>query len=576
MRYLCLLVMFAARLAGCASPGPGAPDGVGFDLGPLPAGPRQASDVPSVTGDAYIEAGGTTTVNGTGLIIDATGADHFSYGLYACAVPPGYKLASASFEVQDVQAGSSSGFYIGYADYGGTGLWEWHGPYLDNAAPAFSGPVANYLSPERNFYFAVVAPHGVKVQFNLCWVQMDIVPVEAPPAGQEMVDQQALATSLAVLPATAPNISADAPVIAYIKDDGSGTKLNLAYYSQGQWVVSPLMPADDFARPLLHWLGGESILVAYDLTSNELLDIRLRQDFSIASTATIMANPGTPFLSASLDVDPVTGLLGIAHAYSMDTSSALYYSTNDGTGWQTGASAYSGSDRIASLSFRFGPAGGDPWLLFTHGTIDTSLAFILNFVLESGRFTGGNWQFTPVTFTDSPLIVRLNFAADNTPQVAFVSSRIFDNPIPPVSASLLFDIYAGSYSGSWSFAEVFHSTVTPHISIPIMTIDMDDATDIAWAASDALIYSQATGTIEVDVATITPTGGQLDPAAHYMTYSGGWSESAYFTGSEGHSFSWGATASGPAAAYILAKPIDAAAVFALQFSQASDLLYWSK
>lgn len=575
MRYLSLLTLVAALLSACAGLSPVAGVSRGFDLGPLPVGERQASDVPNVLGDAAFETGGTTTVSGTALIIDATGTDQYSYGLYAFDLPAGYRLVSASIEVQDVTAPGGNGYYIGFADYGGTGRWEWHGPNTDNVSPAFLGSPENYVSPLSQFIFAIVAPHGVKVQFNQCWVQIDIVAIEKPPAGPQTADVSSTLPSLAVLPATAPNIAADAPLIAYTKVTDPDSKLFLAYYNGGEWVHQPIMPQDNFSRALLAWLpSGQGVIVANDLTTGALIDIRVNQALAVTSSTVIMANPGTMFFNASLAYDAASGTLSVAHAYANDTVGQLYYSSNDGSGWQTGPVLYDG-DPVAGVVLRPDPLGGDPWLLFAHGTIDRSTLLILTFTLESGRLSGGNWTFTPVSFPYSPLAVDLTFKADGTPQAAFLSARNYN--ILGIDISLLYDVYAGSYSGGWNFEEVFHGNVSPGIGFPVVPIDIDDGTDVSMAAPDELLFSEVVGTVRINLLTMLPESGLLTQYVHYMKNSGGWSESpADFTGPAGRSFSWGRTASGPAAAYVLAVPLDVTAFLNGNTNQINDIIYWSK
>lgn len=560
------------RVAGISAPG--------WDIGPLPVSARRASTAYVIDGADTDAVGGTTTVDFTSLIIDGTPppmppAPGFSWARYGFLAPAGTRINSISLDVQDVQ----SEYWIGLSNYT-RGVWEWHGPFSVNQTLPIGIGSANYVSPAGTFYWAVVAAHGNVLKLNFTTVDYTNFQLYVPPQGQ----QTAVAGG-SLAPALALNSSDHAPLIAYIHVEGVDQKLYLAYYDSSVWVQQPLLPEHNFSRPQLRWLGTEWIVTAYDQTAGALVDIRINQTLSIVSITTIMADPGLAFANQSLDVSPA-GELGLAHGYTDGTTGQLYYSWNDGSGWQSTPALHDG-DPVGGMCFRFDPQpGADPWLFYTHGTIDTTSTILINYTMEEGRLNGGTWTFTPFDYPDSPLAMDLRFKTDQSPQLCFLASKLFtyENVFPPFtfSGSLLYNIVVSSKSGAvWNApVTVFAGSLVPHFTLapPLLTVDVDDAAEVEWAKDSELLYASFTGTVDIDLGTLQPNGGSLAPNVQYMEDEGsGFTASPFFSGLPGNSFSWDeyAAFSYQAAAYIKSDNIDPAALMGGQVDAANDLLFWS-
>jgi hypothetical protein len=544
----------------------------GFDIGPLPVTARHASDTSLVFGNVFEAVGDGTSISDRALIIDGN-AIHFSWARYALAVPVDMRLNSISL---DVQAASPNEYWVGLANYS-RDAWEWHGPYSANASVPVDNQSANYVSPAGTFYWAVVAARDNALQLNFTTVDYTSVHLYVPPEGQ-----QTILTGGSLTPALALNSSDHAPLIAYIHTDGTDQKLYLAYYDGSAWVQQPVSPEHDFSLPKLRWLGTEWIITAYDRTAGALVDIRISRALLIKSVTTIMANPGLSFANQSLDVSS-TGEIGLAHGYAGSTAGQLYYSWNDGTGWQSTAALHDG-DPVTGISFRYDPqAGADPWLIYTHGTTDTSSTIIITYVMEEGRQNGGAWTFTPISYPDSPLTVDLGFKEDGTPQLCFLASRVYSYSFfgNNFTGSLLYDVVAGTRDGlGWSTDPVFTATITPHYSFPnsFLTINVNDGAEVDWAKEDELLYAGFAGSVDIDIATQKPTGGTLTPSVQYMADTGsGFTDTSFFDGLAGRSFSWGwyPTVMYQAAAYIKSDTVDPLTLMGGQVDTANDLLYWS-
>ena len=237
-------------------------------------------------------------------------------------------------------------------------------------------------------------------------------------------------------------------------------------------------------------------------------------------------------------------------------------------------------DLVGGVSFRYDPQGGDPWLIYSHGTIDTSAAILIDFTLEQGRLHGGTWTFTPVSYPDSPISVDLDFAADGTPQVCFLAARDYSLSFPvSFTASLLYDVVVAVKSGNvWSMSPIFTGTLTPHYTFPnpYITIDVDDGAGVRWTTTSELLYTKLTGSVQLDIATQQPTGGTLTPSAQYMVRQGSsYVDDSRFTASPGHSFSWSLADDGHlAAAYIKSDPVDPQELFSGHSEPENDLIYW--
>ncbi len=573
----CLLLLAVLGLGACQgqSTAPGARDtGPGWDIGELPTAPRHASATSVVNGADYDAAGDGATVAGTALMLSGAGLD-YSWARYAFSVPAGEFVRSLSLDVQDV----SSEYWVGLSNYT-RGVWEWHGPYNVSDSPVLHQPRTDYVSPGGVFYWVVLSVRGHDLQLNTSTVVSAVRELyPSSPGNYTIVSGNCTAPVLVHLPQIEPNVVEGAPLIAYIHYEGADPKLNFAYSTFGGWTTLPVLPAHNFWRPELRWLGTEGIITAYDLTDSALVDIRFDSELNIKSSTTIMAGPGIGLVNQSLDVT-AGGELGLAQAYADATTGQLYFSTNDGTGWQNSAALYSG-DPVAGLCFRYDPLGGDPWLMFCHGTVDTSSSVIIRFTLEEGRQSGGTWNFTPLDYPDAPLSADLNFDVDGAPQLCFLAARDYtlNNPFVTYTGTLLYDAVVATKSGAaWDTTKVYTSTISPHYSFPndYITFSVAAASEVRWATLKQLSYASITGDVDINIASQQPTGGTLSPGVQYMIgETGTYLNDDRFGGLPGSNFSWSPCVDTvPAAAYITRDAVDPLALFSGQVDQASDLLYW--
>jgi hypothetical protein len=556
------------------APGPGQP----FALGPLPDSQHVALStqvVPAVPPDA--ESG--TSAIGPALVIDASPPTlrHYAWARYAYGVPPRGVVNSVSVDVSNV----TGEYWVGFSDYAVNGAWEWHGPYTASATPAFKYAWQCYLSPARNLYWVVVAPAGSKLQLNFSTVDYDMAPLSVPPAGEQGVDLADCQNPSLVLLPPSTDVDDGAPLIAYTQHaDAAHPKLYFAYYSGGHWQLLPIMPENDYLMPLMRFDSEPGVIVVYNVTAAQLQCLRFDLGLNITAVEPIMDTPvGPPFFNASLDYDGA-GELGVAHAYSDDAGGKLFFSWNDGSGWQTSAALHD-DDSVGGVSFRYDPAAGQDWLLYTHGTMTrTESTLIIDFSLESGRGGQASWTFTPVNYSDSPLGVHLQFMPSGTPQVLINAARDFHIDFPvSYTASVLVDILVGAYSGSsWDLSNrIYTSTLTPSLSWPHLVMDIAAGGEVAWARKDELIFSEYSGQILYNLQLGQVDGGSITPVLHYRTQGSddyGTDVEQYFTGSTGRAFSW-VEGAHHACAYVLAETLDAATVFSGELRPPNDLRYWS-
>jgi hypothetical protein len=413
-----------------------------------------------------------------------------------------------------------------------------------------------------------------------------------PPAGSSIADSgQAQNPTLVLMPAI-PGLSQEgAPVIAFTTLGGGGsvTPLLLTYYNGSAWVTEDIGGSDNYSMPKAAWIPGtdgnpgQGIVTAYDYNSLSLVCIHFDESWVQTGTETIDAETGV-FSRLAFDREPVTGQLGLAHAYTGLGSNSIVYSFTDAVGAWTTEPVSSVTDTLGGLEFRFDPSGGDPWLLFTHGTAVTSPTISLQFALEQARRSGGSWDVTTVPYPDSPMSVDLGFRADGTPQLASVAARDYTINIPtldPLTISLLFDVISGEYNGSsWSWKKPFESTFGFSLAglfPPKLTLELNLATDVSWAKPDELAGSLGTGAILLDLTTYMPEDGALEAGTQYMQRdgSGFYSETGYYGGEPGRSFAWALDTSGnPVCAYIRSTDITAQDVLAGNFDTAGELAYW--
>lgn len=559
-----------------------------FAIGTLPDDSSAARGVAALElldGVDYDAVGDGTSSAGTSLELDAAGLP-FSWARYVFTLPAASQLNSLDVDV----ATPSGEFWVALSDYGETGAWEWHGPYIADTQLPFGADYARYLSPARNLYWVVLTAAGEVAVVDACSVDYteSSVSLEIPPSGTQTVDTGVCRNpSLALVP-LGGEPGPRAPVIAYTQLAGApeGDKLYLAYYSGGSWVTQPVLPEHNFTMPQLRWLDGDAaaVLCVYNQSLNKLVELRFDSGWQLSGAADIAPSPGLPFFRSALDVDPLTGELGLAHSYVDAAAGKLLYSYTDGGVWNTMAAVHDG-DAVGGLTFRFDPAGGDPWLLFSHGTLDTTEMPHADFNLEMGRLSGGGWTITPVAFDDpdghsSPLGLDLGFNGAGDPQLAMAALRDWQSFIPgfTFTGSLLLDGVVGSYTTDWAWDKVFTAGLEwSTIGWPIpsaIEFFLDECGEMRWAQPNELSLSEVDGSITFDLS-LNPTGGSFTNANLYKQFDGAdWNDFAYFTGTAGRGFDWAQDLS-PVCAYIESETVDYQKVLAGDWEPTGTVLYWS-
>ena len=411
-----------------------------------------------------------------------------------------------------------------------------------------------------------------------------------PAAGDSLIDSnQSLNPSLVLLPAISGYSEAGAPVIVYTTlGGGAASPLLMAYYGESGWVITDIGDGANFSNPQLRLLpaaAGElpqMLVVAYSVEGTTLVERRYDSDWQLTGSQDVGSGSGVP-THVSLDM-ATDGALGVAHAYA-GANGTVRYSWSDGTGaWDT-QELYSGPDTIVGLSFRFDPAGGDSWLIYTHGTIDTSAGLLIDLSMEQARLSGTTWTTTHIDHPDSPLVVSLGFRADNTPQLAITSVKDYTIEIPsqdPLTLSLLVSVDTMDYDGFiWNIQRQFESSfnVDPFSKFfqGLVVLSLDLASEVSWARSDELLYNSIGGDVDVSIATQQPEGGTLTSESQYMTRGevNIFSNSSYYGGSTGRSHAWSSLGGGtPSCAYVQSGEASVEDLLAGNFSAAGELAYW--
>lgn len=404
------------------------------------------------------------------------------------------------------------------------------------------------------------------------------------PGGNTIADNaQCQDPSLVLMPAIPGVSEPGAPVIVYTTLGGGGVSpLMLSYFGEAGWVNEEIGGGGNFSMPQAFWIPGaggspgEGVVIANAIGGAGLTERRYDGQWQFSQSHEIGAGTGV-FSRLACDREASTGRVGVAHAYTSGGGS-IVYSSSDGSGaWDTQA-VYDG-ESIAGLAFRFDPAGGDPWLVFTHGTSTVSTGLItLDYSMEQARLHGGTWNTTPIPYPDSPQLVDLAFRADGTPQLVCTAAREFKVPLLNWTVSLLYDVATFEYNGSgWSFQTAFESAMNVSLQPPKLELALDLASDASWAKPDELVFTQSTGSISFDITTYIPDDGGLANGVQYLTRQTGafYSPSGYYTGDPGRAYSWAVNAQvEPVCAYVRSATITALDVLNGNFAAAGELAFW--
>jgi len=408
-------------------------------------------------------------------------------------------------------------------------------------------------------------------------------PFEVPPLGHQVVNpQDCQLPSLVLMPEIEPNIDAGAPVIAYTATEVTVDTLRLACYRDGQWESWSVMPERSLIYPQALWLGDEGVIIAFDMASSTLMDLRFNEGWLLKSSTEIMNFLNT-VLNCAIDYDPASGELGVAHVHGDTTNGALYSSSwTESGGWETGTPLHNEGDAVGGVTFKFDPAGGDPWLAYTHGTTETGDTIILDFALETGRRSGGNWSFSPANHPDNPLLLNLGFDDQNEPELVFTAMRDMTVGAGELqyTSTVLGDVVAGTKSGtSWSFNRAYESTSDWSLTLipPLLHITIDSSPQAIWTAPGELIYSEFHAEVDISPLTLEIVDESIEVGTQYMVKSGStYQNSSFFTSTPGLAFSWGRVGGKHACAYINIEDLSAEQLLSGDLLRAGELLYWSK
>ena len=453
----------------------------------------------------------------------------------------------------------------------------------------------SYEPLQQNQFLFVRAWDGstddVSVASNV--VQMEIAAAQsyiynlAPAGDQVVVDSQCISPGI-VSYSEHPDYSEDgACVIVYIVINASAdsAQLMMAWHDSEQWLTREIGSGNRYGAAQAMLLpedeGGPGLplVLAYDVTQSALVARYYDHDWNLVESETVDSGSGAlTILSADLSAD---GMVGVASAWNGESGSELRFSEDDGSGWQ-GSTVYSGTDTLGGLSFRYDPLGGDPWLLFTHGSIDTEDTLLLDFSMQQGRLSEGNWQLSELGHPDSPLFVDLGFRADGSPQLAFTAARDYTINIPtfdPITLSLLMDVNTGEYSGgNWDMQRAYESEFGVSVDFlnGLLILSLDMAPAVGWATSDELLYTAISGSVDVAIATQMPEDGTLDSSNQYMVRSGGhaYNNSSKFSAAAGRSHAWASFQGQPNCCYVRSSSLEVSDLLGGNFSAAGELAYW--
>ncbi|MCB1188087.1 hypothetical protein KDL29_13055 [bacterium] len=422
------------------------------------------------------------------------------------------------------------------------------------------------------------------------YAALTLVKYRVPPSGEQVISTDLVAApALVALPAVPALSQSGAPVVVYTTLGGAGSPLLMSYFGEAGWTTQDIGDGGNYANPHLLLLpaeGGnppEMLVIAYSIEGLKVVERRYAlADWSLLGSQDVGTGNGAPTM-VSVDMDS-SGNLGVAHAYA-GAGASVQYSSRDAEGsWNT-IPVYGGSDTVGGLSFRFDPGGADPWLIFTHGTIDTSSTLLLDFVMEQGRLSSGSWNVSELPDPDNPLVVDLGFRADNTPQLAITSARDYTISIPtldPVTLSLLVDVDSLEYNGtSWVSQRAYESTFGVSLgggfppSKLVLTLNL--ASEVMWAKPDELLYNQVGGSVDVNISTQQPEDGSLDTDSQYMKRGATnfYTNSGYYSGSSGRGHSWSSAGGGnPSCAFLRTSSISVSDLLSGEFNAAGELAYW--
>lgn len=526
---------------------------------------------------SYDEIAGGVTEEAPAVVVDPGELD-YSWVRYGFGMPVGGTLNSISLTVPAV----SGEFWVGLSDYGGKDTWEWYGPYDSNAEIVPSGAPEQYLSESGNLYWVVLAVNGNSFTLASSTVDYDYeAPVlyHVPPPGVQTVTTEAsYAPSLVRLPAT-EGISEDgAPLIFYTSGDGLSVDSYVAHYDGAQWVSEPLFadgPQVLMAIARLRPDTTQLVVAACNVDTGEVTLSTLSPELEVITTQPVGNDPTGTLTALAMDCLD-SSIWCVAQARRSGDGAAVGASYDDLTEHlKLPYSVDLPGEEVAGLDVTYeqtSPGVYSPVVAYSHGTIDTTDAILLDFSVTLAR---PMWE-TSETDHNSPLTLDLGTDSDGNLTMLMVSGRDFQIPLTSTYVTLYYDAVLGTLSGDeWTYEDIYTSTVNIHIFESNIAIAM--AGDVSWAGSDALSFANLTGTIEFSAeGGFHITGGDIQNETKYYTKSGdSWGDSSYFTGTPGVQLSWQDGPGGPACAYIKAETIDVNELLGGNLNISSELRYWS-
>jgi hypothetical protein len=556
----------------------------------LPNGLHGASTLAQIGGADYIEAGdGVSAANPPAAVLDP-GAAAYSYTLYSYDAPTDSRAVGLAYNLSNVDTEC----WLGLANYH-LHKWEWRQISATGGTGSvqFSNPLY-YIAMDGNVYWVIVASHGHSVQVDSFDVdyQSSVKPMfYVPPAGQQTISDMGMSPQTVLMPPLPSTGNQVAPVVVYTKTWDSNTELNVGYYNGTEWKHTGFYGGRSYTLPQARWHGDEGVVVAYDATNSQLDDIRVDQWWEIDHDTTIPLPAGlsVPTL-LSMDINPATGYAAVAYALAGDPA-RVYTNFEDETGWQEPVlvGEYPG-ESIPGLSFKFDPAGGAPWLVFTHGVAQYDATMTVDYSMEFGRYNAGAWELTDSGRPNSPMTVELGFDG-NTPKLVFSEVRqgtvsvqvlfwTYDIDVP-----LLVDGYVGTYDGAnWNYARFYESTISNSFNLGtmVLTLNLNMAPACGWAKTNELYYNHVVGSVDFKVEingsspTVTPQGGTLTNSVAYMIDGGsGYAASNYFDGAPGMGFSWAERDTARACAYVAKESVTVDDITSGKLFTENTLYYWT-
>lgn len=471
--------------------------------------------------------------------------------------------------------------YIVYWNTGATVDFEM-AQTLEVAAPA-TGVILDGLTNDLEYAFAVRArdsadPPNVDANTEQRTATPVAVMFGAPGLEGEL-QAQAQYPALALLPA-GEQVDAGAPLLAYTRPDAAG-RLELSYMRSGTWSVEAVLPHLSFTHPQVVVRGDRRFIVVFDTTTHQLLALSYTTRWErIGSTVVANLPAQHRVLRLSADYDPGSDRLGIVWAAGTDTQAEVRCAqVTAGVVTPYGPLLSIRSEIVPAVVLRYSPSG-EPWLLYTHGTLDREEGYVLDTELVEARLSGEQWEQTVVAHETAPLQLDLTFAG-SAPQLAFVGarSRFFVLIGRSFTSSLVLDGYAGSHDGTgWAIERFYTGSLAAEIEggFPpdYYRLTLRGLLDVKWVRPGELAASVVEGHTIVDWFELEPQEGRddLQISATYRVSIDGFNNDTGLFSAPALAMSWSGSPH-RAVGYIRRPTISGAELWDRYFEPAGPLHY---